>query len=341
MIKKQLRLSAIVTFFVLSTSCTDSEDSPIPDSGFYISSNAIYQDGEIVNYYGVNAMQSFGLNDPNLMNEWKVEITREFIGNFREQPFTGGAIQASDGVWYHPLQQIVDQNRANDRVTILCPFGWVNSSGEQTLLTGLNPSSQNFYDDYKTRLLALSNHFNDQPDVWIEVWNEPYHWNNENDYSHDLWLADMTDLITVVRSVSKSIVVVPGNEQGQSENVLLEKGQKINSEFQNIIFDLHAYEKWMIDVSEKQIEDRLVRMEQLGLAVLFGEVGVVNSSGLMDVNPFLNTASKRNLSLLGWLWTKSDSYQNALLNENGLVNDVNNLNWGSTFKSVLQNKEAN
>jgi mannan endo-1,4-beta-mannosidase len=321
--------------------CSSISDNPIPSEGYTVSGSSIFLDGKEVYYYGVNAMQTFGLGDPNLMNDWNIEITREFIGNFREQPFSGGAIQASDSVWYHPLQQIVDQNRDHGRITIICPFGWVDASGSQTLLTGLNPSDQSFYQAYKNRLDALASHFSDQPDVWIEVWNEPYHWNNENAYSHELWLSDMRELAEVVRSVSQSIIVIPGNEQGQSENALIEHGATILAEFDNVIFDLHAYEKWMINVSEIEVTDRLSALENLGLAVLFGEVGVINSTGLMNVESFIEAATNRNISLLGWLWVKNDTYQNSLLNEDGRANDLNNHNWGSTFKSVLQGKMPN
>lgn len=91
----------------------------------------------------------------------------------------------------HPLQQIVDSHRAHGRITILCPFGWVNDQGEQVLFSGLNPKEQAFFEAYKLKMKALAEHFKNQPDVWIEVWNEPFHWNNENNYSDKLWLDTM------------------------------------------------------------------------------------------------------------------------------------------------------
>ena len=48
---------------------------------------------------------------------------------------------------------------------------------------------------------TIAEHFKNQPDVWIEVWNEPYHWNNENEYTNDLWLKDMKDMVDNLRWV--------------------------------------------------------------------------------------------------------------------------------------------
>ena len=150
---------------------------------FRVEGSQLLKENNPVFYKGVNVLQTYGLGNAELMDRWNIEILREFIGNLREQPISGGAIQASDSVWYHPLQNIVNQNRAHGKITILCPFGWVNEKGERTLLTGLNPLEQDFYLAYKTKMQAIAQHFSDQPDVWIEVWNEPFHWNNQNNYS--------------------------------------------------------------------------------------------------------------------------------------------------------------
>ena len=174
--------------YVVIQSCTSKEniqelsDTPLL---FRVEGSQLLKENRPVFYKGVNALQTYGLGDAELMDRWNIEIVREFIGNLREQPISGGAIQASDAIWYHPLQSIVDQNRAHGKITILCPFGWVNQDGERTLLTGLNPLEQDFYPAYKTKMQAIAQHFSDQPDVWIEVWNEPFHWNNQNNYSID------------------------------------------------------------------------------------------------------------------------------------------------------------
>ncbi|GHB27977.1 hypothetical protein [Mongoliitalea lutea] len=36
-------------------------------------------------------------------------------------------------------------------------------------------------------------HIKDQTEVWIQVWYEPYHWDNAHGYSHTLWLKELND----------------------------------------------------------------------------------------------------------------------------------------------------
>lgn len=302
--------------------------------GSKILANAVPQ-----NFKGVNVMNSFGIGDHSLMVNWNVKIVREFIGNLKEQPINGSPIPSSTNVWLHSLQDIVDENRANNLITILCPFGWVDDSLNQILFTGLNPTEQVFYGDYKLKMKQIAENFKNQPDVWIEVWNEPYHWNNENNYNHNLWLNDQLDMVKNLREVNgfTNIILVPGNEQGQSETAIIEKGKELLAKNHNILFDLHAYEKWLIGTTESSIADRVNKLNNLDFAIIFGEVGVINSSGLMDVNPFLDAMNKTNTSVLAWLWNLNENDQNSLLTKEGIANNKNNNNWGSTYLSFLGN----
>ncbi len=306
--RKAITLLAFTFLFYSIQGCTQENDQSEGLTGpFAISGSNLLYNNEVVSYKGVNAMQSFGLTDPNLMEEWNIKIVREFIGNLREQPIDGIPILGSDGIWYHPTQEIVNQNRLYNIVTIICPFGWVFENGQQTLFTGLNPSEQNFYGEYKTKMKQIAEHFKDQPDVWIEVWNEPYHWNNENNYTHDLWLTDMSDMVNNLREVIdfKNIILVPGNEQGQSEASVLAKGELLlNSNF-NILFDIHAYEKWLIDKTESQITSRLNTLKNENFPFIIGEVGVQNVGDIMPVQSFLNAVKSTNSTTLAWLWNKN------------------------------------
>ena len=140
--------------YVVIQSCTSKKNiQELSDISllFRVEESQLLKENRPVFYKGVNALQTYGLGNAELMDRWNIEIVREFIGNLREQPISGGAIQASDAIWYHPLQSIVDQNRAHGKITILCPFGWVNQDGERSLLTGLNPLEQDFYPTYKTQ----------------------------------------------------------------------------------------------------------------------------------------------------------------------------------------------
>lgn len=322
-------------------SCTTNEDwSEIKENDLFyrIEGAQILQEDRPVFYKGVNALQTYGLGNAELMDRWGVEIVREFIGNLREQPISGEAIQGSDAVWYHPLQTIVNHNRAHGKITILCPFGWVNDAGERTLLTGLNPLEQGFYSDYKVKMKAIAAHFLNQPDVWIEVWNEPFHWNNENDYSHQLWLTSMEEMVDNLRdSGFDNIILVPGNEQGQSEAAILVKGEELMTNRPNLLFDLHAYEKWLVDQSEAAIRQRLLQLKSQGFPFLFGEIGVHNVSDVMPVVPFLNAAERTQISVLAWLWNQNSADRNALLNDEGEPNSTEDNNqWGEVFRAFLE-----
>lgn len=286
---------------------------------------------------GVNVMQTFGLIDQERLDDWEVAIVREFIGNLREQPLSGGAIQGADGQWLHALARIVDQNRAHGRVTILCPFGWVDEQGVQTLLTGLNPRAQPFYGVYMARLEALAKQFAGQPDVWVEVWNEPYHWDNANGYSHELWRDDMLAMVGRLRGVPgfDNIIVVPGCEQGQSEAAILQYGATLLEAYSDIVFDLHAYEKWHRETATQQRE-RLLTLQAAEIPVLIGEVGVFNAGHLRDAAPFLSVVEDLGVPTLGWLWKQDTGYPNALMHDDGSPNVHQNHNWGSIFQTFLR-----
>lgn len=339
-----MEMKSITALVCLSFSMSSCDDTPTgndiftqPETMYATAHGQLTYQQAPVWFRGVNAMHTFGLGDQSLLDEWEVAVVREFIGNLREQPIIGAAIQGTDGAWLHPLEDIVAANRAHHRITVLCPFGWVNAQGKQTLLTGLNPSAQGFYDDYKLRMRQIAAHFAGEPDVWLEVWNEPYHWNNEHGYTHDLWLIDMVDMLTNLRSVGgfDNMVLIPGNEQGQSEAAILAKGAMLLEGQYNVLFDLHAYEKWLNDAEVNATVARIAQLQDKGFPLIFGEVGVINASGLMPVMPFLEAATLTRTSTCAWLWNRNSADQNALLTEDGLPNDQDNLSWGSTYKAFM------
>lgn len=307
-------------------------------TAYAIEGNAVTYNSTPLQLKGVNTLQTFGLDTSTALNNWNVTIVREFIGNLREQPITGSAIQGADDKWLHPLDQVVAENRKKNIITILCPFGWVNEDGSSFLFTGLNPSEENIYDAYKIKLKAIAEAFKGQHDVWIELWNEPYHWNNENNYTHELWLTDQQDMVANLRNVVgfDNIIVVPGNEQGQSEDAILAKGELLLQNNTNILFDLHAYEKWLKNSTEDEITTRINTLQEQNFAISFGEVGVINVDDLMDPLPFLNAVEATKTSTLAWVWNKNSEDQNALRADDGAANNNNNNNWGSTFSAFLQ-----
>ncbi len=333
----QNSISGIMCLLCLSCNSSDDNSSIASNLTYTTQNEIILKNAEPIILKGVNALNVFGIDDSALMQEWNINIVREFIGNLREQPIEGNAILDSKNQWLHPLQKIVDIHRQNGRITIICPFGWVDQNGEQTLFTGLNPSEQDFYLAYLKKMEEIANHFKGQRDVWIEVWNEPYAYHNGNGYSSNLWLSDQIEMIQNLRTSGfDNIILVSGNAQGQSEKAILEFGKTITSTYNNIVFDLHAYESWLIDSDDEIIRNRITNLKSKGLPVLFGEIGVINSTGLMQPQPFLKVAKELNIPTLAWVWKRDQGDQNALLTDQNTPNDFNNNNWGSTYFNFLK-----
>ena len=118
----------------------------------------ILRNGEPFRPRGVNAMHVFG-GDSGSMNTagWRIGIVREFIGDLLHQPITGSVVHAGSS-WLHPLQSIVDSNRKNSIVSILCPFGWNGTSD----FSGSSPRQAPFFAEYKKRWRAVAKQFANQ-----------------------------------------------------------------------------------------------------------------------------------------------------------------------------------
>ena len=297
---------------------------------FSVQGSSIEQNGINKVWRGANAMHVFG-GSSNDMNAWNADLVREFIGDVKNTPISGWATYVN-GKWLHPLEKYIANNRANGKVTILTPFGWDGVS-----LTGKNPSQQIFYNEYKAKMREWANYIKNQPDVWIEVWNEPYMWDNSNyPLDHSLWLSDMIDLVDNIRATGcNNIILVPGNMQGQGEAPILAKADLLVKERINIVFDLHAYEKWLDKVSYSTIENRLQKLKELNVAVMFGELAPMNAGVLMNPSDFLKAVQRKNISTAAWLWKYNSADRDALFDSAGAVNNTNNNNWGSQYTTHL------
>lgn len=132
---------------------------------FYrVEGEQIFKENQPVFYKGVNALQTYGLGNVAFMNQWNIELVREFIGNIRQ-----------------PIP---------------------------------------------------------------------------------LWLTSMEDMVdNLHNSCFDNIILVPRNKQGQSEAALLAKGLELIKTCPNLLFDLHAYEKWLVDQSEANIWQRIQRLQ--------------------------------------------------------------------------------
>lgn len=266
------------------------------------------------------------------MNKWNIDITREFVGNVKEVVLTGSVIVDANGSYLHPMQSIADSNRKNNRITVFCAFGWDGTSA--TEFTGKRPSKTIWWNEYKLKLKQWATHFKDQKDVWMEVWNEPYRYDRTDGYTDEIWLSDMNELVGIIRNTgNENIILVPCAEQGQDESVLINKGTIFLAGKQNILFDIHAYEKWLL-VPDSDVANRLQNLTNHKLPVIFGEVAPLNAGVLMNPKPFLESIYNRGLSVCSWIWKYDSNDKDAILDNNGLPNNNNNNNWGSLYTNL-------
>jgi mannan endo-1,4-beta-mannosidase len=333
--------AVIMVWGILLAACGGTRDSPsvvpptpvVPPSTsvFAVAGGQILKNGRPVTVAGANALHVYGGNSDD-MPAWRVGIVREFIRNLNDQPITGGAVYSNTNkAYFHSLRTVVENNRRNGLITILCPFGW-----DTLEVLGLNPSQQSFYVPFKAKMRAIAAEFRNEPDVWIEVWNEPYYFTGGQGYSDALWLSDMQDMVDNIRVASGSIVLVPGAETGQTEGVILSRGAELMAGRSNIVFDLHAYEKWLNGSTPASITARIRALKAAGAAVIFGETSPYNAGPIMDVSLILNAAVAERVGVLAWVWKTDESDRAALQTSTGQPNDAGNANWGSTFRAYLQ-----
>lgn len=328
---KLFALTIATSFIIFSCKKTDTNQPITYTDQYTVAGNLLYHYNDKVQLIGTNAFHIFSAGGYD-MNSWHIDIAREFVGNVKEAPLTGYPIRDANGSFLYSLQTIVDSNRANKRTTILCPFGWDGLT--TTYYTGQMPAQTSWWNDYKIKLQQWATQFSNQPDVWLEVWNEPYRYDRTDGYTDAIWMNDMNTLVAIIRNTgNKNIILVPCAEQGQDESVLLNQGNAFLNGKNNILFDIHAYEKWLLATSS-QISTRLQLLKQNNLPVIFGETAPMNAGVLMDPKAFLDTIYNRGLSVCSWVWKYDATDMDALLNVQGTPNNNNNNNWGTTYQSL-------
>jgi mannan endo-1,4-beta-mannosidase len=332
-LKTVLMYTIVLIGLTLFYSCKEDDETVLVTTAqkFRIEGTKIIAGTKSTQFIGANSFQVFGTDEKQMVS-WNMNITREFIGNILEQPLTGSPIKDLSGSYLHSLQSIVDKNRKNNRITILCGFGWDGKKNNE--FTGKSPSQTFWLASYKEKLKQWAVHFMNQSDVWIEVWNEPYRYDRADGYTDDIWEKDMTELVATIRNTgNQSIILVPCAEQGQDESVLINRSASFLQKNPNIIFDIHAYEKWLLE-SDLAIIKKLDLLRQNNIPIIFGETAPMNAGVLMNPSFFLNTIHSRGLSVCAWVWKYDENDQDALLTAMGMPNDNNNNNWGSTFKNI-------
>ncbi len=304
-------------------------DSSCPPGPWRVANGFVCNDGARAAPFGANGMHVFGPGSSDI-TAWRLTLAREFIGNMRDVPLEGWAIQDPNGSWLHPLRNVVDDNRANGLVTILSPMGW---DGVDALL-GDEPSEAPYRGAYDVRLADLARTFAGERDVWISVWNEPYAWTGEG-FDPETWRADMQSLVDVVRATGNdSIVVVPGSHMGQGTDVWLTHAAQLTDPADALVFDLHAYERWLLDRNTAAAQDALRALDDAGIPWMVGEIAPMNAGTLMDPRAFLALPEVARRPVTAWLWKRSDTDLDALLDSAGNPNDRDNHAWGSTVRAL-------
>jgi mannan endo-1,4-beta-mannosidase len=259
-----------ITILVLTlVSCSKSENGAVPilKSEYTISGDKILNSGKPIQLIGANAFHSFGASTTSndAMKSWNIDIARVHWKHKRKSDFR----QPNSGLKRKLVAfvtKIVDGNRLNNRITILCAFGWDGKS--TNLFTGTMPKQTSWWSSYKLILQNWAIQFKNQPDVWIEVWNEPYRYDRADGYTDAIWITDMNEMVAIRDTGNQNIIVVPVAEQGQDESVLLNKGTGFLKNKTNILYDIHAYEKWLLD-SETNINNRLELLKQKNLPIFW------------------------------------------------------------------------
>jgi mannan endo-1,4-beta-mannosidase len=327
------KLTILLWSSLIIISCNKKEASFInePVEQFSIKNAKIYNFNNPVQLIGVNAFHIFSAGSSD-MNSWNIDVAREFIGNINETPLTGNVVRDANAAYLYPLQKVVDSNRINKRITIICAFGWDGTAA--TEFTGKRPTQTAWWSSFKIKLQQWAIQFKDQPDVWLEVWNEPYRYDRADGYTDDIWVSDMTELVSIIRNTgNNNIILVPCAEQGQDESVLINKAVTFLADKKNILFDIHAYEKWLL-ASNATMGNRLQQLQLKNLPVIFAETAPLNAGTLMNPQPFLDSVYNHGLSVCAWAWKYDSNDKDALLGTGGTPNNNNNNNWGTLYKSL-------
>ncbi|MES2573074.1 MAG: hypothetical protein V4710_23830, partial [Verrucomicrobiota bacterium] len=119
-----------------------------------ISGTKILKDGVPTQWRGVNVPNMTGPQSSSMAG-WGIDIVREYITDVNNVPTGDTAIQdPSTGQWIHGLRKIVNDNRLNGKVTILCPFAWNLDGGWEEEYCGKTPRDRWFFTQHVDRLRA-------------------------------------------------------------------------------------------------------------------------------------------------------------------------------------------
>ena len=299
-----------------------------PGATYEIRGTDILQNDVPTVFGGANAFFIYG-GSTSTMAGWNINIVREPLPDLSETPISGATVQGSDGSYLHPMADVVADNRANGKITILCPFQWLPSSGqffragafEAKLLRCLQREDASHRGILRQPARCL--------DRDLERAIPRFERSQTGCTTPKTWWDNIRD------AGNNNIVLVPGDYYGSSEDVILSHGSKLLEGRSNILFDLHGY-AWETNTQENT-EQRIRTIHDRGFAMIFGEDGPGTSAGVVNPTNFLKAALHQEVSTVLWNWNFNTSDPNAFFNSSSQPNDTPaNFNWSTTAKSFLQ-----
>lgn len=249
-----------------------------------------------------------------------IKAVREVVDFFSNCPLgTSGA--TIDGYNLQGLQAVVNNNRSQGYVTILCVFGWDSTT---TQVDGTYPESYSwFYNNgnmssslYAQRLAALASQFAGQSDVWIDPWNEPY----DDNVSAAEWETDMSVMYHAVRGAGNNNIMLLPCPNWDSDETYYENNMGFVKSMTNIVGTVHIYSGWDWD-TEANIQARIQTLLNDGCPLLVGEIGP--DSYQSDPIRGIEATIAEHVPTLAWCWNSNDGDQ--------LQNGGTFTSWGSEW----------
>jgi len=270
------------------------QSKPASAQTYTTSGNQIQSNGSNWCGGGANAFDQFG---PGSSSGHGIKVMREVVENL-SGCIMGSGVQSWNGSYLSGLQDVVNNNRSQGEITILCPFSW-DTSG---VITGGNPSSYSWYNNgqYASQLAAMAAQFAGQSDVWIDPWNEP------NFSSQTDWNSYATTVYNAIRGAgNNNIILMPSNNWDSDEGSYI-NGTGWLSGKSNVTATIHIYSGWDWD-SAANIQSRLQNILNSGWPVIVGEIGPDGYQA--DPIRGIQATLAIHIPTLAWAWNSGDGDQ--------------------------------
>jgi hypothetical protein len=231
---------------------------------------------------GINMFAWEGISQVNsLMNQWgfnTVRVPNYLLGSYN-QPHP-----AANN--YGTNHQIVDAFTSQGAVVIFDAHDRIGGYYEN-----------NQWEILKDYWRDMAREFKDNPYVWFNLHNEP----GNATANPEKWVSYHRELIDIIRSEgADNLIVVDGEAWGQDipTQTIANYANEVLEQNDNIIFSIHAYERWNNNDLAKYLDELFVR----DLPVIIGEYGAENN-GQSTLNATIQTIAatqEREIGRIVW-----------------------------------------